>query len=615
VAVLLILAVLLSASPRVYAAASSVQNAGSSTFLTYGVSLPNSPSAIQYANDTGEPLGLGWLSEDVPSDARVTPVRAAALPTHFDWRSSSGSNWMTSVKNQGGCGSCVAFAAVGATEGQLRIQANNPSWNVDLSEQHLFSCGRGTCSGGWWISSALNYLQQYGTPDEACSPYRAQSGSSSCSNSCADWQSRAFKISSWSWTASNPSAIQAALMNGPVVAGFTVYTDFFYYTGGIYRHTWGDLEGGHAIVIVGYDSNERYWIVKNSWGAYWGESGYFRIGFGEADIEKYAATIKVSVTMVSAPSFDGDGLADLVIYRGGSTSRGNWYSSKSSGSYSSVEVIVAFEPYPGDVPLIGTFDGDGLADLVIYRGGSTGHGNWYVRKSSTGYASAELIATFGLWGGDVSLLGRFDGDSLDDLIIYRGGSAGHGDWYVRKSSLGYAVAERVATFGLWDGDVPLLGRFDGDSLDDLVIYRGGPTGRGSWYVRKSTVGYATAELIAVFGLYAGDIPLLGNFDADSLSDLLIYRSGASGRGSWYVRKSTTGYATAELIAVFGPFDGDVPLLGKFDGDGLSDLFIYRSGSGSRGQWYVRKSTESYSTSYLIAVFGLYERDIPLIANS
>ena len=159
------------------------------------------------SNDTtpNRTASLGWLAEDVPEQARVTPVvRAAGLPSHFDWTKQGGQNWMTSVKNQGGCGSCVAFAAVGATEGTIQdIAANNPSWNLDLSEQHLFSCGGGTCSGGWYISSALNYLQHYGTPDESCSPYQAD-GQVSCSNSCPDWQSRAFKISSWSWVAANP---------------------------------------------------------------------------------------------------------------------------------------------------------------------------------------------------------------------------------------------------------------------------------------------------------------------------------------------------------------------------------------------------------------------------
>jgi len=273
----------------VYATSSSIQNVKTSPLSTHGYSL----GAMQDANVTGEALTLGWLPEDVPADARLTSVYAAALPTHFDWRSSSGSNWMTSVKNQGGCGSCVAFGAVGATEAQFRIAANNPGWNLDLSEQHLFSCGGGQCGYGWYISSALNRLRDYGTPDEACFPYTASDRS--CSGGCADWQSRAFKIASWSWVANNPSAVQAALMNGPLVAGFTVYSDFFGYHGGVYH--WDRVSsavGGHAIVIVGYDSNEQYWIVKNSWGASWGENGYFRIGFREAGIENYVASIKIS---------------------------------------------------------------------------------------------------------------------------------------------------------------------------------------------------------------------------------------------------------------------------------------------------------------------------------
>ena len=247
--------------------------------------------------------GLGWLREKIPADARVTRVLATALPTHFDWRQKDGYNWMTPVKNQRSCGSCVAFAAVGATEGQLKIQASNPSWNVDLSEQQLFSCGGGLCGWGWYISSALNRLRDYGTPDEACSPYQSGDGyDRSCPTKCSDgsdWQSRAYKISGWNWIGSSPSAIEAALMNGPLVAAFDVYTDFFYYGGGIYHHTWGSLEGGHAIVIVGYDSNEQYWIVKNSWGN-WGESGYFRIGFGEVGIEQEVAAVQASTATATA---------------------------------------------------------------------------------------------------------------------------------------------------------------------------------------------------------------------------------------------------------------------------------------------------------------------------
>jgi len=317
---------------------------------------------------------------------------------------------------------------------------------------------------------------------------------------------------------------------------------------------------------------------------------------------------------VNPPPFDGDGLSDLVIYRGGASGHGNWYACRSSGSYASVQFIAAFGMYDGDAPLLGNFDGDGKPDLFIYRGGASGHGNWYVRTSSGGYASATLIATFGLYNGDVPLLGDFDGDGLSDLVIYRGGSSGHGNWYVRKSSTAYSSAQLIATFGMWDGDVPLLGNFDGDGKADLVIYRGGSTSHGNWYVRKSSDSYSFATLIATFGIWDGDIPLLGDFDGDGKVDLFIYRGGSTWHGNWYVRKSSDGYSTTQLIAIFGLYNGDVPLLGNFDGDGKADLFIYRGGSTWHGNWYVRKSSGGYASATLIATFGLYDGDKPLLTD-
>jgi hypothetical protein len=196
------------------------------------------------------------------------------------------------------CGSCVAFAVVATAEAQFRIETNNPSWNLDLSEQQLFSCGGARCDYGWWISNALDRLRDYGTPDEACFPYLAQDRP--CSEECSDSGNRTLKIHNWNWDwvgFRRPEYIEAALQNGPLVAGFDVYEDFFSYTGGIYHHTWGDRVGGHAVAIVGYDSVDKYWIVKNSWGPSWGEDGYFRIGFGECGIEDYVASVSIGIRM------------------------------------------------------------------------------------------------------------------------------------------------------------------------------------------------------------------------------------------------------------------------------------------------------------------------------
>jgi len=86
----------------------------------------------------------------------------------------------------------------------------------------------------------------------------------------------------------SPDAIRPALNQQPLTTTttttFNVYTDFSYYTGGVYEHVSGELEGGHAVVIVGYDDVEHAWIVKNSWDTGWGDDGYFKILWGDSGI-------------------------------------------------------------------------------------------------------------------------------------------------------------------------------------------------------------------------------------------------------------------------------------------------------------------------------------------
>ncbi len=107
---------------------------------------------------------------------------------------------------------------------------------------------------------------------------------------------------------------QALADNGPFLATMRVYSDFFDYGGGVYQYTWGELEGGHAVAIVGYNDYQGYWIAKNSWGTGWGEGGWFRIAYGECAIDSYAyvPTISDPSYHVSVnPSPDGGGVVDV----------------------------------------------------------------------------------------------------------------------------------------------------------------------------------------------------------------------------------------------------------------------------------------------------------------
>lgn len=238
----------------------------------------------------GEEMALELRS--IAAFANLAEQRGAALvaartaPPAHDWRNVNGQNYVTPVRSQGRCGSCVAFAACATVETQKRIQTGSPSAAIDLSEAHLFFChaaseGR-NCGNGWWVTRALTHFRQNGVVDEKCFPYTDHD--QAC-NLCADWQTRLTRISGATTLSAVSAMKQWLATHGPLATGFTVYQDFFSYGGGIYHHVAGGSAGGHAVTVVGYNDAAQYWIVKNSWGSGWGENGYFRIGYGECGID------------------------------------------------------------------------------------------------------------------------------------------------------------------------------------------------------------------------------------------------------------------------------------------------------------------------------------------
>jgi C1A family cysteine protease len=219
--------------------------------------------------------------------AGVTAPGFTAIPARVDLRNFNGRNYITPIKNQGRCGSCVAFGAVAAVEATLQLAAELPGPTIDLSEAHLFYChakadGR-RCDTGWWVSPALEHFRVDGVVDEPCFPYTDHD--QPCAP-CGDAAKRVKKIASWT-ALSSFDAMRSWLSDskGPLVTGFSVYDDFFNYSSGIYKHTTGTLVGGHCVCVIGYDDNAQCWICKNSWGSGWGEKGFFRIGYGQVGID------------------------------------------------------------------------------------------------------------------------------------------------------------------------------------------------------------------------------------------------------------------------------------------------------------------------------------------
>ncbi len=220
-----------------------------------------------------------------------------AIPPTLDWRNNGG-NYVTSVKNQGQCGSCWAFGTTATLESAILLHRQTPNVDLDLSEQVMISCGGfGNCNGGDPVVTS-DYFVTTGLPPESCYPYTATYGN--CAVACANWQAKAEKASDWWFAGADAShaggttvdAIKAALYTyGPLASTMSVYEDFYSYRGGVYQHVSGSLVGGHEISIIGYDDVNKCFIAKNSWGTGWGEAGFFRIAYSQVPTEFGGFTI------------------------------------------------------------------------------------------------------------------------------------------------------------------------------------------------------------------------------------------------------------------------------------------------------------------------------------
>ncbi|XP_050225494.1 vignain [Mercurialis annua] len=205
-----------------------------------------------------------------------------SVPTSVDWRKKGA---VTAVKDQGQCGSCWAFSTVVAVEGINQIKTNKL---VSLSEQELVDCDieqNQGCNGGL-MDIAFEFIQRKGgITTEINYPYEAEDGTCNTSKENAPVVS----IDGHENVPENDeAALLKAVINQPVsVAIDAGGSDFQFYSEGVFTGSCG-TELNHGVAVVGYGTTidgSKYWIVKNSWGAEWGEKGYIRMERGIKDKE------------------------------------------------------------------------------------------------------------------------------------------------------------------------------------------------------------------------------------------------------------------------------------------------------------------------------------------
>jgi len=223
---------------------------------------------------------LGYVPSTSSFDVGVLPGGPIEAPQTFDWRTQ---NMVTPVKNQEQCGSCWAFSVTENIE-SIYCKTNNLDCTTfpPLSPQEIVDCDTtdAGCDGGDPPTAYQFVISEGGMEDDSDYPYTAQDGTCAFNPSLVK-----VKISSWQYATQNSdeTTMMSNLVNwGPlsICVDAEPWQD---YTGGILMAADCDTQLDHCVQLVGYDLTQStpFWIVRNSWGADWGENGYIRLQYGQ----------------------------------------------------------------------------------------------------------------------------------------------------------------------------------------------------------------------------------------------------------------------------------------------------------------------------------------------
>jgi glucose/arabinose dehydrogenase len=225
----------------------------------------------------------------------------------------------------------------------------------------------------------------------------------------------------------------------------------------------------------------------------------------------------------------------------------NLFFLRNSNSFGAPDIITSFGA-PGDIPVVGDWDGDGTMTIGLYRPSTS---NFFLRNSNSA-GPPDIILSFGDGpGGDIPVVGDWDGNGTWTIGVYRPSTS---TFFLRNSNT-FGNPDYIVSFGA-PGDVPIVGDWDGNTTMTIGLYR---PSSNLFFLRNSNT-FGQPDAIISFG-GPGDIPLAGDWDGNGTMTIGLFRPSAN---LFLLRNSNT-FGSPDMIVPFGA-PGDTPLVGNWDGD-------------------------------------------------
>ncbi|KAK9808537.1 hypothetical protein WJX73_006068 [Symbiochloris irregularis] len=239
-----------------------------------------------------------------PSPPPVVLQGIHSLPASYDIRDLHGVNYATMDRNQHipqYCGSCWAHATTTALADRLNLLSGGRHFpEIDFSVQVLVDCvpmapdGEHGCEGND-PTLAYAHMVKHGLVHETCSNYQALDKECSAMNLCksCSWEGcwplanfTTYHVEAHGRVQGEEAMMAEIAARGPIAAGICVTEEFEAYSGGIFRDETNCTTEMHDVELAGWgeEAGIKYWIIRNSWGTYWGENGWARVVRGQGSL-------------------------------------------------------------------------------------------------------------------------------------------------------------------------------------------------------------------------------------------------------------------------------------------------------------------------------------------